>query len=87
MQQKGNKMLKILENRLVDGLKIFAVNECHSKYKVVLGFHGETVLVELPKTCAPNCQAKVADFAIKTAMIEIYMRHGDLEKAREWFNK
>ena len=80
-------MLDVLKERLIDGLSIKAVKETYSKYTISFEFEGETAKADLPKSCAPNCQDKIADNSIITAMSTIYFNRGDFVKAREWLDK
>lgn len=80
-------MLEILKERLIDGLKIKSVKETNTKYSIVFEYENDTAKADLPKSCAPNCEDKVADNSIITAMSTIYFNRGDFVNAKKWLDK
>lgn len=80
-------MLEILESRLIDGLEIVKVKETNSKYTITFRFGDDEARADLPKSCAPGAQDKVADSTIITAMSSIYINRGEYAKAKNWLDK
>ncbi len=80
-------MLGVLRKNLIEGLTIVSIKELSTKYQIVFDYEGDTAKAELPKTCIPGCQDKVANQTIITAMSTIYFNRGDFIKAKEWLDK
>lgn len=73
-------------NSLPFDLSIESAKEYHSKVKIEVKYDGTKATVELNKMCTPGAEKDYCWSVIATAMSEIYMNKGDLEKARLWLN-
>ena len=80
-------MLDVLKNRLIDGLKIVSVKEMRAKYEIEFEYEGDKGTVDLPKRCTFDRQTKIADHAIKTFMMTVYIARYEYAKAKERLNK
>lgn len=80
-------MLNTLRERLPDGLEIKNVKEKPSKYEITFMIDGSEIKSELPKTCMPGMQNRVADHTIINAMAMNAMKKGDMETAKMWLDK
>lgn len=80
-------MLDVLKNRLIDGLKIVSIKEMRTKYEIEFDYEGDKGTIDLPKRCTFGCQNKVADHAIKTFMLTVYIARYEYAKAKERLNK
>ena len=80
-------MLNTLKDRLPKGLEIKKVREKPSKYEITFIIDGMDIKAELPKTCAPGMQSRVADHTIINAMAMNAMKNGDMATAKMWLDK
>ena len=80
-------MLNTLKERLLDGMEIKKVKEKPSKYEITFLVEGAEYKSELPKTCAPGAQNKVADHTMFNVMCAVALKRGDVESAKMWLNK
>lgn len=80
-------MLNTLKERLPDGMEIKKVKEKPSKYEIIFLIDGKDIKSELPKTCTPGMQNRVADYTIFGAMANCAMNNGDFETAKMWLDK
>ena len=80
-------MLNTLKERLPEGLEIKKVKEKPSKYEITFLIDGRDIKEELPKTCTPGCQNRVADHTIFNAMAKNAICNGDMETAKMWLDK
>ena len=80
-------MLNTLKARLPEGLGIKQVKEKQSKYEITFLIGGSTINQELPKTCTPGCQSRVADMTIFNVMARNAMDNGDMKTAKMWLDK
>lgn len=80
-------MLNTLKERLPEGLEIKKVREKPSKYEITFLVDGKEIKGELPKTCTPGMQDRVADHTIINAMAINAMKNGDMETAKKWLDK
>jgi hypothetical protein len=80
-------MLNTLKERLPDGMEIKKVKEKSSKYEIIFLIDGKDIKSELPKTCTPGMQNRVADHTIINAMVINAMHNGDMETAKKWLDK
>lgn len=80
-------MLNTLKERLLDGMEIKKVKEKPSKYEITFLIDGKDIKEELPKTCTPGMQNRVADWTIFNAMAKNAIVNGDIETAKIWVDK
>ena len=80
-------MLNTLKARLPEGLEIKKTKEKPSKYEITFLIDGKDIKGELPKTCTPGCQDRVADLTIFNVMARKAMESGDMETAKMWLDK
>lgn len=80
-------MLNTLKERLPDGMEIKKVKEKPSKYEITFLIDGKDIKSELPKTCTPSMQNRVADHTIINAMAMNALKKGDMETAKKWLDK
>ena len=80
-------MLNTLKERLLDGMEIKKVKEKPSKYEITFIIGGKDITGELPKTCSPGCQNKVADQTIFNAKAKNAIILGNFEEGKMWLDK
>ena len=80
-------MLNTMKKRLQEGMEIKKVKEKPSKYEITFLIDGMEIKGELPKTCAPGAQDRIADGTIFNAMCQAAIVNGDIESAKMWLNK
>ena len=80
-------MLNTLKARLPKEMEIKKVKEKPSKYEITFLIGGGTINQELPKTCTPECQSRVADMTIFNVMARNAMDNGDMKTAKMWLDK
>ena len=80
-------MLNTLKERLQDGMEIKKVKERPSKYEITFLIDGKEYKGELPKTCAPGYQNRVADHTIFNVMCAYEIDNGNMQAAKSWLDK
>lgn len=80
-------MLNTLKERMPKGLEIKKVKEKRSKYEITFLIDGQDITGELPKTCAPGFQNRVADLTIFNVMAWNEMNNGRIKEAKMWLDK
>ena len=80
-------MLTVLKDRLPEGVEVKKVKEKPSKYEIIFTISGGEVNGELPKTCTPGMQDRVADQTIFNAMAKAAIYKGDYQVAKEWLDR
>lgn len=80
-------MLNTLKARLPEGLEIMKVKEKPSKYEITFQIDGKDIKGELPKTCTPGHQDRVADLTIFNVMARNAMEKGSMASAKMWLDK
>lgn len=80
-------MLNTLKERLPDGLEIKNVKEKPSKYEITFLIEGKDIKGDLPKTCTPGYQNRVADLTIFNVMARNAIENGDMDTAKMWLDK
>ena len=80
-------MLNVLKERLPEGMEIKSVKERRSKYEIVFMISGGEIKEELPKTCTPGRQERVADHTIFNAMCKAEISKGNFLAAKEWLDR
>lgn len=85
--ERENDMLNTLKERLLDGMEIKKVKEKPSKYEITFLVDGIEYKSELPKTCCPGMQDRVADHAMFNVMCAVAIKKGDMAAAGMWLDK
>lgn len=80
-------MLNTLKERLLDGMQIKKVKGKPSKYEITFLVDGVEFKSELPKTCCPGMQDRVADHTMFNVMCAVAMKKGDIEAAGMWLKR
>lgn len=80
-------MLNVLKERLLDGMEIKKVKEKPSKYEITFLIDGKEYKEELPKTCAPGCQNRVADHTMFNVMCAVEIGKGNMQAAKSWLDR
>lgn len=80
-------MLNVLKERLLEGMEIKKAKEKPSKYEITFLIKGKEVKGEIPKTCTPGMQYKVADHTIFNVMAKSAFDMGNIEEAKMWLDK
>lgn len=80
-------MLNTMKKRLPDGMEIKKVKEKPSKYEITFLISGGEIKEDLPKTCTPGMQDRVADQTIFNAMCKAEINKGDYQAAKIWLDK
>lgn len=80
-------MLNTLKTRLVDGMEVKKVKEKQSKYEITFIVYGKEYKGDLPKTCVPGFQDRVADHTICNVMCAAELAKGNIQAAKMWLDK
>lgn len=80
-------MLNVLKERLLDGMEIVKVKEKPSKYEITFFISGGEIKEELPKTCTPGMQNRVADHTMFNAMCKAEIEKVNFQAAKGWLDR